>query len=84
MSDFDFSPQEKVLMALHNLCAVYKDSAKNPGELATSLDISIEETDRILGKYESEGYTRSYVDKQGNRRFYLTSAGIIRICSYFS
>jgi len=84
VSERELPLPERILMTLHNLCATYRDSAKKSTELAESLQIDAGETDRILSKYESEGYTKSFIDSSGNRRYYLTGAGIIRICSYFT
>ncbi len=84
MNESDLPLPERILMALHNLCATYRDSAKNSTELADSLQLNADETGKILNNYESQGYARSFVDKQGSRRYYLTGAGIIRICSFYT
>lgn len=84
MSEGNLPLSERILMVLHNLGATYRDSAKKSTELAASLQSGAEETSRILDKYESEGYAKSFVDGSGSRRYYLTGFGIIRICSYFT
>ncbi len=73
-----------VLMTLHNLCATYEDVAKKPNELAESMHMPADEIGKILSKYESEGYIKSFTDNEGNRRYYLTGAGIIKVCSSFT
>ena len=75
---------EMVLMTLHNLCATYEDFAKKPNELAESLRMDVSEIEKILSKYEFEGYIKSLVDNEGSRRYYLTGAGIIKVCSSFT
>ena len=84
MSEGELPLPEMVLMTLHNLCATYEDLAKKPTELAESLRMDVSEIDRILGKYESEGYVKSLMDSEGNKRYYLTGAGIIKVCSSFT
>ena len=84
MSEGELPLPEMVLMTLHNLCATYEDLAKKTPELAESLRMDVSEIDRILGKYESEGYVRSLMDSEGEKRYYLTGAGIIKVCSSFT
>lgn len=69
---------------MHNLCATYPDMAKKADELAQVLQIDLGEVDNILGKHESEGYATSFTDNEGNKRYYLTGVGIIRVCSLFT
>jgi DNA-binding PadR family transcriptional regulator len=75
---------ETVLMTLHNLCATYEPLAKTPNELTESLRIDLGEIERILSKYEFEGYIKSTVDNEGKKRYYLTGAGIVKVCSSFT
>jgi len=58
--------------------------AKKPDELAQVLQTNVNEVNQILDRYESEGYTISFIDNEGNRRHYLTGVGIIRACSFFT
>jgi hypothetical protein len=58
--------------------------AKKGGDLAQILQTSIDEVSQNMEKHISDGYVAAFNDNEGNRRFYLTSAGIIRVCSLFS
>ncbi|MEM2912430.1 MAG: hypothetical protein QW146_07995 [Candidatus Bathyarchaeia archaeon] len=78
------SPSDKTLLILHNLCATHQDMAKRSDELAQVLQRDINEVNQILSKHEADGYVRSLVDNEGNRRYYLTNVGIIRVCSIFT
>ena len=84
MSEGEFPLPEMVLMTLHNLCATYEELAKKPNELTEYLRVDLSEIERILSIYQSEGYVKSLVDSEGNRRYYLTGAGIIKVCSSFT
>jgi hypothetical protein len=84
LTEHDLPLSERLLISLHNLCATSGDMAKKSEELAQMLQTSIEEVDRNLDKHVSGGYVASFYDNEGNRRFYLTSTGIIRVCSLFS
>lgn len=53
-------------------------------ELARALQVDINEVNQNLERYISEGYVSAFHDNEGNRRFYLTNTGIIRVCSLFS
>lgn len=83
MSNKNVSPPEKLLLILHNLSATHPDRAKKSHELAQILQMETSEVDDILRKYELEGYTRSQIDK-GEKRYYLTEVGIIRISALFT
>ena len=84
MSERELPLAEMVLMTLHNLCATYEDLARRPNELCEALRVDVSEIERILSKYEFEGYAKSIVDNEGKRRYYLTGSGIIKVCSSFT
>lgn len=84
MSEETLPLSERLLLTLHNLCATYPDMAKKTDELAQILRIDMNEVDSILSRHESEGYAKSFIDDEGNKRFYLTGVGIIKICSLFT
>jgi len=75
---------ERLLLILHNLCAINPEKAKKTGELASILQVDAGQIDSILGKQESEGYTKSFTDEGGSKRYYLTGTGIIKVCSLFT
>jgi DNA-binding MarR family transcriptional regulator len=84
LSEYDLPLSERLLINLHNLCATSGDMAKRSGELAQILQTSIDEVNQNMDKHVSDGYVATFTDNEGNRRFYLTSTGIIRVCSLFS
>jgi DNA-binding PadR family transcriptional regulator len=75
---------EKILQALHNLCATAPDLARRSEELAQVLQINVNELERILDDYKQEGFAESFVDNEGKKRYYLTPSGIIKICAIFT
>jgi hypothetical protein len=75
---------EKILQTLHNLCATAPDLARRSDELALVLNIDINELERILDGYKSEGFALSFMDNEGKKRYYLTGSGIIKVCALFT
>jgi DNA-binding PadR family transcriptional regulator len=75
---------EKILQALHNLCATAPDLARTSEELSQILQININELERILDDYKRQGFAESFTDNEGKRRYYLTGSGIIKICAIFT
>jgi DNA-binding PadR family transcriptional regulator len=75
---------EKILQALHNLCATAPDLARRSEELAQILQIDKNELERILDDYKREGFAESFADSEGKKRYYLTGSGIIKICAIFT
>lgn len=84
LNDYNLPLSEKVLISLHNLCATSGEMAKKSWELAQILQASTDEVSQNLEKHVSDGYVAAFQDNEGNRRFYLTRTGIIRVCSLFS
>lgn len=84
LDEKDLPLPEKLLLLLHNLCAIRPDKAKKSDEVARVLQLDIGEVDGILSKHEAEGYAKSFTDSEGNRRYYLTGIGIIKVCSLFT
>lgn len=84
LSGYDLPLSERVLISLHNLCATSSHMAVKSDELARAIQIDINEVNQNLERYISEGYVSAFHDNEGNRRFYLTNTGIIRVCSLFS
>jgi len=75
---------EKILQTLHNLCATAPDLARKSEELSQILQIDVNEVEKILDNYKSEGFTESFFDNEGKKRYYLTGRGIIKVCALFT
>ncbi|MCW4006739.1 MAG: hypothetical protein NWF04_09155 [Candidatus Bathyarchaeota archaeon] len=75
---------EKVLQTLHNLCATAADLARRSEEVARILERDPQEIEGVLDRYKSDGFTESFYDNEGKKRFYLTGRGIIKVCSIFT
>ena len=84
MNEYDLPLSERLLITLHNLCATSGNMAKKSDELAQILQTSVDEVNQNLDRHVSDGYVAAFNDNEGNRRFYLTNTGIIRVCSLFS
>ena len=69
---------------MHNLCATSGEMARKSDDLAQILQTDVNTVNQDLNKHISDGYVAEYCDREGNRRFYLTSRGIIRVSSLFS
>jgi hypothetical protein len=75
---------EKILQALHNLCATAPDLARRSEELSQVLQIDLTEIEKVLDNYRLEGFAESFVDNEGKKRYYLTGSGIIKVCALFT
>jgi len=75
---------EKVLQTLHNLCATAADLARRSEELSQIMKVDLNELERILDNYKAEGFTESFTDSEGKKRYYLTGSGIIKVCALFT
>ena len=84
LSEYDLPLSERLLITLHNLCATSGDMAKKSDELVQILQTDTDEVNQNLNRHISDGYVAAFTDNEGNRRFYLTNTGIIRVCSLFS
>ena len=58
--------------------------ARRSEDLAQIVQADINTVNQCLDKHISDGYVNAYSDNEGKRRFFLTSKGIIRVCSLFS
>ena len=76
--------EDKPLLYMHNLGAVNAKRARKLDELAAILSISVEELKRLLGHSEAQGYVESIVSEGGEKAYYLSPKGIIKVCSCFS
>jgi len=84
LSEKNLPVSERLLLILHNLCATDPSMAKKPDELAQMLQMNTNEVDNLLNRHESEGYAKSFTDNEGNKRYYLTGIGIIKVCTVFT
>jgi len=75
---------DKLLLALHNLCAVKPEIARTGQELSRIMQIAVENVLGILQTFEKDGYVKSLHDSEGSTKFYLTGMGILRVCSSFT
>ena len=75
---------EKILQTLHNLCATAPDLARRSEELSQVLQIDLNEIEKTLDIYKLEGFTESFADNEGKKRYYLTGSGIIKVCALFT
>ena len=84
LNEYETSLSERLLISLHNLCATSGEMARRSDDLAQIVQTDVNTVNQCMDKHVSDGYVVSYFDNEGNRRFYLTSRGIIRVCSLFS
>jgi len=84
MVEDKLGPEDKPLLYMHNLGAVNAKRAKKLTELAAILSLSVEELKRLLGRSEAQGYVESTVLEGGEKAYYLSPKGIIKICACFS
>ena len=75
---------EKILQMLHNLCATAPDLARRSEELSQVLQVDLSEIEKVLDSYKIEGFTESFMDNEGKKRYYLTGSGIIKVCALFT
>ena len=75
---------EKILQTLHNLCATAPDLARRSEELSQVMGVDLNELERILDTFKTEGFTQSFTDNEGKKRYYLTGSGIIKVCALFT
>lgn len=76
--------EDKPLLYMHNLGAVNAKRAKKVEELAGILSMGIDELRRLLGFNETQGYVESITFETGEKAYYLSPKGIIKVCSCFS
>lgn len=76
--------EDKPLLHMHNLGVVNAKRAKKLDELAAVLSISLDELKKLLGHSEEQGYVESTVSEAGEKMYYLSPKGIIKVCSCFS
>ena len=80
----DLPISEKFLLIMHNLCIVKPEIAKSGEEIAKSIHMVVDSVLRLLSIHEENGYVKSFQDNSGARRFYLTSVGILKVCTIYT
>ena len=83
MGENNLSTSEKLLLTMHNLCVVKPEIAKTSDELANAIQVTIDHIVNVLHGLEENGYVKSFEDA-GVKKFYLTSTGILKVCSAFT
>ena len=84
LNEYETSLSERLLISLHNLSATSSEMARKSEELAQIVQTDTNTVNQNMEKHVADGYVAAYYDSDGNRRFYLTSRGIIRVSSLFS
>ena len=84
LGEYEASLSERLLITMHNLCATSCEMARKGEDLAQILQADADTVNQDLGKHVADGYVADCRDHEGNRRFFLTSKGIIRVSSLFS
>jgi len=84
MNEEDLPLSEKLLLTMHNLCIVRPEIAKTGEEIARTIRLTLDNVLGILDNHEANGYVKSFTDQMGAKRFYLTSLGMIKVCSSFT
>jgi hypothetical protein len=84
LNDSELSPQQKLLLAMHNTGAIMGKSGKSVEELAELTGIPKEEIPKLIADHTVAGYLGESVDEGGVRRYFLTGRGIIRVSSLFT
>ena len=75
---------EKILQALHNLCATAPELARKSEEFAQIYKVDKGEIEKLLDDYSVEGYVQSFLDDEGKKRYCLTPRGIIKVSALFT
>jgi hypothetical protein len=78
------SPQQKLLLAMHNTGAIMGKSGKSVEELAGLTGIPKEDIPRLIADHTAAGYLGEVVDEGGVKKYFLTGRGIIRVSSLFT
>ncbi len=84
MNDSELSPQQKLLLAMHNAGAIMGKSGKSVDELARLTGIPAEDIPQLIADHTAAGYLGDVVDEGGVKKYFLTGRGIIRVSSLFT
>jgi NCAIR mutase (PurE)-related protein len=84
MSRGEHSPNQRLLIFLHNIGAVVGKPGKTVEELAKIMEIKMEELEEIILSQINSGYLEYSTDEKGTRYYKLTGRGIIRVSSLYT
>ena len=84
MRDKELSPQQRLLLVMHNVGAILGKAGKTIDELVRLTDINHEQLDDIITSHIKAGYLDCSTDVAGTKRYLLTGRGIIRVSSLYT
>jgi hypothetical protein len=84
MSRGEHSPNQRLLIFLHNIGAVVGKPGKTVEELTKIMEIKTEELEEIIFGQINSGYLEYSTDEKGTRYYKLTGRGIIRVSSLYT
>lgn len=84
MRDKELSPQQRLLLVMHNVGAILGRAGKTIDELARLTDIDHDQLDDILTSHIKAGYIDCSIDETCTKRYLLTGRGIIRVSSLYT
>ena len=82
--DGNLGEDDKILLLMHNLSLVHREIAWTSLEIAKNASISEDYLISMLKQLEARGYVRSFSDADGEKKYYLTGIGIIKISTEFT
>ncbi len=84
MSRGEHSPNQRLLIFLHNIGAVVGKPGKTIEELTKIMEIKTEELEEIILSQINSGYLEFSIDEKGTKYYKLTGRGIIRVSSLYT
>jgi hypothetical protein len=84
LTAFSLPFSEKLLATLHNFSATNGEWTRTSGEIAQFLQADVNEVNWILDRHVSGGYVVGFTNYEGNKKYHLTSTGIITVSAQFS
>jgi hypothetical protein len=84
MSGREHTPNQILLVALHNTGAIIGKKGKTLEELIKLTNINKEELEGIITSQITSGYLEVSTDQTGTRSYHLTGRGIIRVSSLYT
>jgi hypothetical protein len=84
MSGVEHTPNQRLLVFLHNTGAVIGRPGKTVEELATAMGMRPDEVDEMVLDQINSGYLEFSTDEKGVRHYKLTGRGIIRVSSLYT
>jgi len=84
MSGREHTPNQILLVTLHNVGAIIGKTGKTIDELIKLTNINREELEGIIASQINSGYLEYSTDQTGTIRYHLTGRGIIRVSSLYT